>query len=88
MQRMRVVSKTITKFQRKRSSESDSIGETALHCAAEEGKSKIVELLIDRGALLNVLDKEGHSALHRAAKNEEDSDCVVRLVKAGPNAIN
>ena len=40
-------------------------------------------LLISRGAVLSLLDKEGQSALHKAAQNDEDVECVAALVKAG-----
>lgn len=58
-------------------------GETALHCAASENRGKLLALLISRGAVLSLLDKEGQSALHKAAQNDEDVECVAALVKAG-----
>ena len=59
------------------------IGETALHCAAAQNAVKIVDLLIKRGAVINLLDKDGMSALHNAAKNDDDFACVARLIEAG-----
>ena len=39
-----------------------STGATLLHCAAQKGNVKIVELLISKGADVNTRDQWGHSA--------------------------
>jgi uncharacterized protein len=44
----------------------NSKGETALHGAASRGADKIVQFLADKGAKLDVKDKEGHTPLDTA----------------------
>mmetsp|Transcript_33839 Transcript_33839/g.55888 ORF Transcript_33839/g.55888 Transcript_33839/m.55888 type:complete len:387 (+) Transcript_33839:83-1243(+) len=57
-------------------------GETALHLAAEEGHSKAVVLLIDRGANVNSPNQDGWGALHSAAQSE-NTDTVALLLARG-----
>ncbi|KAM3876151.1 CARD- and ANK-domain containing inflammasome adapter protein [Diretmus argenteus] len=60
----------------------NSSNETLLHVASEHGHLSIIELLLHRGARLDLQDSEGHTALHRAASRGHTG--VVRaLTKAG-----
>jgi ankyrin repeat protein len=43
------------------------LGWTALQCAAQEGHTAVVQLLLDAGAAVDVVAADGHTALHRAA---------------------
>lgn len=43
---------------------------SALHVAAEEGRSDTLEVLVHHGVDVNDEDTEGHTALYRAAKHE------------------
>ena len=55
---------------KKNSIDIDSVnddGMTALHFAAEAGDGLILRLLLDYGALINVVDHQGNSPLHLAA---------------------
>lgn len=47
--------------------EKDDLGQTALHVAASEGHTDIVQLLLDKGLDPLAPDKEGKTALHGAA---------------------
>lgn len=51
---------------------------TALHVAAEQGHSSVVQLLLDNGAGVDTLDCERLTALHKAAKQGHAS--VVQLL--------
>lgn len=53
-----------------------------LHVAAEHGHLSIIELLLDRGARLDLQDSKGHTALHRAASRGH-TEVVKALLKAG-----
>ena len=44
--------------------------QSALHLAASEGYSIMVEILLDHGADANALDKDGYTALHIALAKE------------------
>jgi ankyrin repeat protein len=46
----------------------DLEGVTALHLAADQGHREIINLLIDRGADVELVDKLGRIPLHRSAR--------------------
>lgn len=46
----------------------NNVGQTALHCALENGNDSIVTCLIDAGAGLDEQDNEGNSPLHYAVR--------------------
>ncbi|KAM7388513.1 hypothetical protein PAMP_024683 [Pampus punctatissimus] len=60
----------------------NSSNETLLHVAAEYGHLSIIELLLRRGARLDLQDNNGHTALHRAASRGHN-EIVSALIKAG-----
>ncbi|XP_071381102.1 CARD- and ANK-domain containing inflammasome adapter protein [Centroberyx affinis] len=60
----------------------NSSNETLLHVAAEHGRLSAIELLLLRGARLDLQDGEGHTALHRAASRGH-TEVVTALLKAG-----
>jgi ankyrin repeat protein len=51
----------------------DKYDKTALHYAAEVGSHEIAGLLIDNGADVNELDKEGHSPISIACQNKNNT---------------
>ena len=57
---------------------------TALIIAARKGLSKIVDLLIQRGANLDIQDSEGKTALMEAAMKGNSSICLA-LISSGSN---
>ena len=57
-------------------------GLTALHYAAAEGSYECVELLIDSGAEVDVVDSQGCSALDFAVRGGH-FDCASHLIRAG-----
>ena len=59
-----------------------NVGYTALHWAAARGPASCVRLLLDKGALMNLKDKDGDTPLHRAVVNSR-MDCVQLLVERG-----
>ncbi|XP_071343472.1 CARD- and ANK-domain containing inflammasome adapter protein [Trachinotus anak] len=60
----------------------NSSNETLLHVAAKHGHLSITELLIHKGARLDLQDNNGHTALHSAASRGH-TDIVRALLKAG-----
>lgn len=60
----------------------NSSKETLLHVAAENGHLSIAELLIQKGARLDLQNDAGHTALHRAASRGH-TELMKTLVKAG-----
>ncbi|KAL7397389.1 hypothetical protein ABVT39_021211 [Epinephelus coioides] len=60
----------------------NSANETLLHVAAENGHLPIIELLIHKGARLDLQDNKGHTALHRAARRGH-TEIVAALIQAG-----
>ncbi|KAM6963017.1 CARD- and ANK-domain containing inflammasome adapter protein [Aplochiton taeniatus] len=56
--------------------------ETLLHVAAEHGQLSFIELLLRRGARLDLVDEEGRTALHRAALRGRTM-AIKALIKAG-----
>ncbi|XP_027146038.1 CARD- and ANK-domain containing inflammasome adapter protein [Larimichthys crocea] len=60
----------------------NSSNETLLHVAAQYGHLSIIELLIRKGARLDLQDNKGHTALHRAASRGH-TEIVRALVQAG-----
>jgi len=54
-------------------------GYTALHCAAANGRTEVVALLAERGALLDIKTVYGQTALHLAAENGHG--CVVDILQ-------
>jgi serine/threonine-protein phosphatase 6 regulatory ankyrin repeat subunit B len=63
-------------------------GVTALHVAAQGGHLECVNLLIDSGADVTILDEENRTALMLAVKNNH-ADTAIALLKAGadPNTV-
>ncbi|KAI5847369.1 hypothetical protein DFP73DRAFT_378339 [Morchella snyderi] len=72
------VAKLLIKEDDKDIFEKDDLGQTALHIAAAEGHTDIVQLLLDKGLQPLAPDKEGKTALHRAAFAGHES--VVRTL--------
>ncbi|KAM6939329.1 CARD- and ANK-domain containing inflammasome adapter protein [Lycodopsis pacificus] len=62
--------------------DANSSNETLLHVAAERGHLSAIELLIRKGARLDLQDKKGHTALHRAA-GRGHAEAVGALAQAG-----
>ncbi|XP_035508644.1 CARD- and ANK-containing Inflammasome Adaptor Protein [Morone saxatilis] len=60
----------------------NSSSETLLHVAAEYGHLSIIELLVRKGARLDLQDNKGHTALHRAASRGH-TKIVRALIQAG-----
>lgn len=60
----------------------EASGETVLMMAAARNKLQIIKLLVNEGANLNLQDKNGSTALHRAAK--ESTEAVKLLLSANP----
>ncbi|XP_070765650.1 CARD- and ANK-domain containing inflammasome adapter protein [Enoplosus armatus] len=60
----------------------NSSNETLLHVAAEYGHLSIIELLIRKGARLDMQDNKGHTALHKAASRGH-TETVRTLIQAG-----
>ncbi|KAA8578316.1 hypothetical protein FQN60_007071 [Etheostoma spectabile] len=60
----------------------NSSNQTLLHVAAEHGHLSIAELLIGKGAKLDLQDDKGHTAVHRAAIRGH-TEIVKALVQAG-----
>ena len=50
----------------------DRYGKTPLHCAARQGHPKVVNLLIDKGACVNAMAKNGSFPLDWAIKFNND----------------
>uniref|UniRef100_A0AAQ5YPC5 CARD- and ANK-containing Inflammasome Adaptor Protein n=1 Tax=Amphiprion ocellaris TaxID=80972 RepID=A0AAQ5YPC5_AMPOC len=55
--------------------------ETLLHAAAEHGHLSIIQLLIRKGARLDLQDNAGHTALHKAASRGH-TDIMRVLIKS------
>ena len=49
----------------------DSDSMTALHIASSKGKVELCEYLIQKGAIIDVLDKKGQTPLMHAVKSKE-----------------
>ena len=64
------------------SGESSFLGETALHLAASQGTTEIVESLLGAGADFNAKDRFGRTPLHRAVWSD-DILTIERLIHAG-----
>jgi ankyrin repeat protein len=60
-------------------------GRTALHIAAEQGRTDIVSMLLGNGASPDVQDQDGATALYLAAGEGHDQ-IVQLLLDAGANA--
>ena len=68
----------------------DGTDESALSCAAWQGRADVVRVLISRGANINLRRDEGRrTALIRAAEGD-NTDCVSHLIEAGAdvNAVD
>ncbi|XP_040896288.1 CARD- and ANK-domain containing inflammasome adapter protein [Toxotes jaculatrix] len=59
-----------------------SSNETVLHVAAKNGHLSVTELLIHKGARLDLQDNHGHTALHSAASRGH-TEIVRALIRAG-----
>jgi palmitoyltransferase ZDHHC13/17 len=62
--------------------ESDNMGLTPLHWAAQQGDEVSVEVLLEFGANPNVVDCNGFTTLHWAASGGNKS-CISQLLEAG-----
>ena len=58
-------------------------GITALIAAAYNGHERVVDLLLQRGAEVNLQDSKGRTALMKAAYSNHDPTVVSRLLRAG-----
>lgn len=54
-------------------------GESALHPAAANGKSNVIEFLIERGASVVIRDTDGRTALHEAALHGDERTMRILL---------
>lgn len=57
-------------------------GRTALHVAAWKGDCRLIEFLLDHGALINVQNFRGHTPLYIAV-DEEKSKAAKLLIESG-----
>ena len=64
----------------------DYDGRTALLLAAGQGNARLVELLIDRGALVNVDDRYGDTPLSAAKRGQHHE--IARLLKERGAAVS
>ena len=60
-------------------------GETPLHEATDSNAIHVAELLIQKGAPLDIQDEMGWTALHNAAGCGDHPEIVELLLKAGAN---
>ena len=63
-------------------------GGTVLHWAATNGRTSIVELLLEHGALVDAVDEDGNTALHDAMRGRAQDapihvGCTAALLSAG-----
>jgi ankyrin repeat protein len=58
---------------------------TPLMSAAYEGRPDMLSLLLDRGAVADAVDRDGHTALHEAAMHGRE-DAVSLLLRRGADA--
>jgi len=58
-----------------------------LHFAAMNGMNDVVELLIQKGAYINILDENGNTPLHIACKYNQVNTAIL-LLKLGANCVN
>ena len=58
------------------------LGITPLHCACIKGSKNAVDLLLDLGANINALDKEGNNCLHYAV-NSNNANLIKKLLIRG-----
>ncbi len=61
----------------------ETSGETVLMMATAESKLNVIKLLLNEGANVDLQDKNGSTALHRAAK--ENTETLKLLLSAKPN---
>ncbi len=61
--------------------EVDESGRTALMHAAEEGQTEMCNLLLDRGASLEIRDADGRTALMHAACGGQGETCTLLLAR-------
>lgn len=52
-------------------------GATALHVSAAKGYTRVMKLLLQSGANVNALDKDGWTSLHAAAHWEQEEACRI-----------
>ncbi|XP_063923686.1 uncharacterized protein LOC135137861 [Zophobas morio] len=58
----------------------DKVKTTALHLACQEGVYDNVEMLLDCGASINVVDKDNHNVLHYAAASKHINRSIIELL--------
>ncbi len=61
------------------------LGETALHIAAGRTSAQTVRYLLNRGANPNMVDSNGYTALHKAARSNSDPEVIDVLSRAYAN---
>jgi len=63
----------------------DDLGMTPLHSAVQRGHFEIAKLLLDNGAEINAKDKDGNTALHRAALMQQyfNRELSLLLIQSG-----
>jgi ankyrin repeat protein len=66
----------------------DNRGMTPLHFAAENGSKRIVELLLAKGAEVNVRDSDGRTALELVAANSRSKRDIAKLLLDNKADVN
>ena len=59
------------------------LGGTALICAAKKRNFDMVRYLVEKGACVNLVDKEGYGALYYAIRKRCDKEMIEYLIREG-----